>query len=653
VNLGELSVVVSYDISVRQFVIYSEDMDLLTQGSFTYTVTGHLTLYPDCATCTAETTGTIVILNPCNSAMFYPGQGVDIVGGYTASLTFVFPQLTVSPPVCVNYAVYTCQYINGPYYGMINMCGFNSGNCYANFDSTTGGYTFFCDDMDLMPPGEYKFRVKVEIGTRKRNVNFSMIICDDSEPVIITNPFVINSEDIYYTIGNGPMTIPFDNSQIGNIQASGVCGTPSIQIVTSTGLTQLWYWITIDYDLSIIIINCDDIDVSGSYTFVFYYFSSISVTNFSVSTEFIITIINVCIPPPNCITIIGCGIPPPTVLPPTIDIDISVTVNVDISVTLPPWSCGTPGCNTQVITGCVDCNIGTGNVVVIVNNEINININNCSGGLCGTDPNGVTVIIIIEGCLGVICTPIDVPVVVFNPCLDEEFFQIQPINVPDIHYTLYESSQFTHESFIMIGEQSIIQMCIVIYTFDCPQLNVYIQYDWDLHIIVIYSDNWGLVSTGSFTYTITVTVSGLANNCGTCVACCVSSTGTIVIVSPCVTPIIVVGVVINIDIDYMSPATFNYPPIVTTPSICINEAVFTCVYVSGPYNENLDLCGTSYSAGTLVTVISFDSTTGTFVVDTNDQLEFPTGVYTFEITVTIGTVSSSVTFTLSMHTHCE
>lgn len=63
--MGELNVYVTYDVSVHSFIIYCENMDLLVQGSFTYTVTAYLTAYPNVPSCTTSTTAIIVIINPC------------------------------------------------------------------------------------------------------------------------------------------------------------------------------------------------------------------------------------------------------------------------------------------------------------------------------------------------------------------------------------------------------------------------------------------------------------------------------------------------------------------------------------------------------------------------------------------------------------
>jgi hypothetical protein len=201
---------------------------------------------------------------------------------------------------------------------------------------------------------------------------------------------------------------------------SGTCGPQVIfefnllTIVTSTVLVPCGEPVIIfssggfELDLNVFIVTCNvndctlaiytqDITFSGeiSISFTFYYsgMPSVSVT----SNVFIVVIVNPCLPPPGCIGIPGCGVGPPTVIGPSIDIVIDVTVTVDVVVELPPWNCGNPGCDTQVIIDCtINCDIGGGGVVVIINNEININIDTCDcNGCCGENGDGNVIIIVV------------------------------------------------------------------------------------------------------------------------------------------------------------------------------------------------------------------------------------------------------------------
>lgn len=124
-------------------------------------------------------------------------------------------------------------------------------------------------------------------------------------------------------------------------------------------------------------------------------------------------------------------------------ISIDVTVTVDVSYTLPPWSCNTPGCDDVIIHDCVHCDIGTGGVIVVVNNEINIHIDSCVD-ICGDGPDGNTVVIVVSGCIGTVCADIDVDVIVYNPCFDPNYYSIMPVPEPDHECTINMSCTWTH-----------------------------------------------------------------------------------------------------------------------------------------------------------------------------------------------------------------
>jgi hypothetical protein len=51
--------------------------------------------------------------------------------------------------------------------------------------------------------------------------------------------------------------------------------------------------------------------------------------------------------------------------------------------------------------------------------------------------------------------------------------------------------------------------------------------------------------------------------------------------------------------------------------------------------------------------INFDINAGTFVFDTDDTITFPGGVYTFEISITIGVSVHVTTFSMTIIASCE
>lgn len=230
------------------------------------------------------------------------------------------------------------------------------------------------------------------------------------------------------------------------------CGTPVIDWFNQDGTNVS---VVFTYEISItgiltLTVYTEDIIFSGDCSIYFVFYYSLQPSIFVQSNVFIVTIVNPCLPPPGCINIPGCGIPPTTVNPPSIDISIDITVTVDVTIELPPWNCGNPGCNTQIIPTCVDCNIGGGAVVVIVDTNISISITDCTN-ICGDTSDGVVHVIVIQGCLGTTCIDVDVDIVVYNPCFDPNYYYIQPVPMPQIQYVLYSTTQYTLQYFNVVG----------------------------------------------------------------------------------------------------------------------------------------------------------------------------------------------------------
>jgi hypothetical protein len=165
-------------------------------------------------------------------------------------------------------------------------------------------------------------------------------------------------------------------------------------------------------------------EMVGDYNIQFRFYFAQKPDVVITSDVFVLTIVSPCIPPPGCIDIADCGIAPPTVYVPDITITIDVTVSVSVTVDLPAWGCANEGCTNYVTPVCVDCEIGGHtDVVIIVDNTITINIETCEG-ICPDGPDGEVHIIIIEGCLGDVCVPVEIPCVIYNPCLIIDNFEI-------------------------------------------------------------------------------------------------------------------------------------------------------------------------------------------------------------------------------------
>jgi hypothetical protein len=441
-----------------------------------------------------------------------------------------------------------------------------------SFDINSGVFVFDTDDTDHFPAGVYTFEITITVGSVSQTTQFTMTIvahCDFTTLTVVHQPQLV----YYYHMGSDPMIIfSYDLTTIVTSTVSVNCGSPFLVWQTDIGFS---LDIIFSYDTCIdsvcdLIVYCD-IDCAGEYSIQFnFYYNGMPSVNVQ-SNVFVVIVVNICIPPPGCINIIGCGIPDPVVNPPSIDIQIEVTVSVDVTIELPPWNCGTPGCDTVIIPICINCDVVLGgDVVVIVNNEINIHIDSCDcNGCCDGGSDGSTIIIIINGCLGVVCAPVEIPVVVIFPCFDVSLYYIQPMPIPDFSCVLLENCVWTHDSFIIVSQSTeISNLCGgMSYSIDVDiSIGIYISYDIDLHIMTLYCDDMGLVDM-SFTYTIVVVLTDYSD-CSICVGCCGSISGTITIVNPCLNPTIEIGIVINIDFDFNGSVVWNPPPCTVDPPIC-------------------------------------------------------------------------------------
>lgn len=214
-------------------------MELVEQGTFTYTVKAYLTEYPHCETCVVSESGTITLIDPCISSDVETGVAVNVYTTYSSAVTFTPPVLTVTPSVCESQVTYSCKYVKGPYTGSLNLCNFSISSedqsCEATFDKLTGDYQFNCHDATTFPPGEYEFCVTPSIGTVKVDVTFSVTLIDDCPetvyPTILNNPF--SEGPYYYELRGDSLILPYDLSVISTVLPG--CGTPQITFVTASG----------------------------------------------------------------------------------------------------------------------------------------------------------------------------------------------------------------------------------------------------------------------------------------------------------------------------------------------------------------------------------------------------------------------------------
>lgn len=131
-----------------------------------------------------------------------------------------------------------------------------------------------------------------------------------------------------------------------------------------------------------------------------------------------------------------------------------------------------------------------------------------------------------------------------------------------------------------------------------------------------------------------------------------SETGLVTLVDPCTIPThLSAGVPTQKDSDYTVAAIWDFPAVIVSPSDC--NKVFSCQYTGGPYTGGLNLCSLSnHMNGQLSTTITFSTTTGQLIFDTDDYQTFPSGVYTYLITITMGDRSDTVTAKITLHPGC-
>lgn len=75
------------------------------------------------------------------------------------------------------------------------------------------------------------------------------------------------------------------------------------------------------------------------------------------------------------------------------------------------------------------------------------------------------------------------PVVIYNPCLDPNFFYIMPVSMPAVECPLFsEDCHWSHDPFGVWGTTEMIEMCGgVTYFIDAGEFNVYITYTVSVH----------------------------------------------------------------------------------------------------------------------------------------------------------------------------
>lgn len=85
--------------------------------------------------------------------------------------------------------------------------------------------------------------------------------------------------------------------------------------------------------------------------------------------------------------------------------------------------------------------------------------------------------------------------------------------------------------------------------------------------------------------------------------------------------------------EYFGSTTFTFPESLIKAG-CF--ATFTCAYQpGGPYNGVLNMCNFSTSGNGKSSLATFDQSTGTYTLMTNDKQTFTPGDYTFTLTANV------------------
>lgn len=118
---GVIDSTLSYQPSLNQIQIYSEDRGLLGGSPYPYIVSCELANFPGYGVDQAQ--GFISLLDICDEPLsLSSGDVVTKSYDYDGQVTFNYPGFAVNPAVCDSEKVASCTFISGPYTGAGNLC---------------------------------------------------------------------------------------------------------------------------------------------------------------------------------------------------------------------------------------------------------------------------------------------------------------------------------------------------------------------------------------------------------------------------------------------------------------------------------------------------------------------------------------------------
>lgn len=238
-------------------------------------------------------------------------------------------------------------------------------------------------------------------------------------------------------------------------------------------------------------------------------------------------------------------------------------------------------------------------------------------------------------------------VTIKDPCLDSDYITVTTSQVPPFHYILYTASQNTWNIplYTVNGDWSITYLCGSLKCeVEAGNLTPAINYNQWTGQFRIYSQDMSLLETndGLYEYKLTCWLENYPECKDTLTHCGGYTSAVINLHSPCIEPFELEAIMVDsVSMDGVEPATLVHPGIIVTPVVCEDDAVHDCIYVSGPYTGPLDLCDVDEQDGDTITNGTFDPETGDFNFFSNDFDQFPPGDYNFELSVTVGDITTT------------
>lgn len=604
-----------------------------------YKITGYLMDYPDCVTCSATAEAAITISNPCSDITLTHDAPQGASAQYDQDGTWAFPSIQTLPMnMCVEQAVYTCEYISGPVTADIDLCDFHIGNSYGIFDPFTGEFDFHFDPADLatFPPGEYVFDITASVGGETVTVPASVTIespCTPNSIEILNDPFKA-AAPFYYKISTPALSIPFDLATIGYVH----CGVPAIEFIPQLNINIAIF--DFDYENQVLRIGpTDDLSLVGTWEMKFKYYYEHDPVNFAVMSD----VFNIVISDGECVE--GMF----SLTAPTMQHLNYFVGDDELVYTLPLWHSEPWFCSDQVN---VDPTLNAGDLDMAVRIEDGkLIVYTTELTMAGTDVAGHTYSVGLSATLRGVTSLATIQITMKNPCKHETHIKLDQAVLPHLSYTLFESMSHVliADPVTTLAPAGMMAACgPVTYTL-VPPANMpanFMSYDAPSRTLTLYSEDMSLINSGLLIYSITATLDNWPQNLGGTA----TSAGDITINDPCLNPkTLIPGQQTNSDGDYEEAATFTFPTVNVEPEICLTEAKFECQYVGGPYLGDLDLCSFAWESS----YAEFNSDTGEHTLVTDDMDTFPEGVYLFEVTITIGEKTEMVPFSMVMHEPCD